>query len=47
MGGEMLSTGDSTRKTSRNLRRLSLQTYTMPDYKQRLIIQGELVEKST
>jgi sortase A len=25
---------------------VSLQTCTMPDYKQRLIIQGELVEKS-
>jgi sortase A len=26
---------------------VSLQTCTMPDYKQRLIVQGELVEKST
>ncbi|HEX7170344.1 MAG TPA: sortase, partial [Rubrobacter sp.] len=26
---------------------VSLQTCTLPDYKQRLIVQGELVEKST
>ena len=26
---------------------VSLQTCTLPDYKQRLIVQGELVDKST